>query len=132
MAGKQHLLAVQNEPCFMDVCSLYVQHGVRKSLLFCSQTLGRVEPGLAFIAQGNIEVGLQAGVLALQKDPNCGMIEYMCALIGPDIDLPLSNLIAQLNSSSLLNHIEPLVKWYPRAHLALKNQQKRLIKKENV
>ena len=128
-AGKRHLMAIYEQPYFHDMCHLYAQKGLRESLLFCCQQLGRVEPALALLVHGTLDVGLRAGALALTRNSACGMIEYLSALLGPDIDLPLSTMIGYITSLKTLEKIEHLVVWYPRARKKLIHQ-KRIIQSQ--
>ena len=125
-AGKRHLMAIHEQSYFHDMCHLYAQKGLRESLLYCCQKLGRVEPALALLVQGTLDVGLKASAMVLSRNPSSGMIEYMCALLGPDIDLPLSTMIGYITSPKTLDKIEPLVMWYPRAKAKLTHQKRNL------
>lgn len=129
LAGKRHLMAVYDQPYFHNMCNIYVQMGARESLLYCSSMLGRVEPAIALLVHGPMEVGLKAGALALSKNPSCGMIEYLSALLGPDIDLPLSTMIGYIENGKTLDKISHLVEWYPRAQKMLDKQRSRLEKR---
>ena len=82
-AGKSHLMAIHEQPYFYEICVQYAQSGMRNGLLYCSQSLGRVEPALALLQEGTLESGLHAGAPALSRNPSCGMIEYLAALLGP-------------------------------------------------
>lgn len=129
MAGKCHLMAIYDQPYFHNMCNLYVQMGARESLLHCSSMLGRVEPTIALLVNGTMDAGLQAGALALSKNPSCGVIEYLSAMLGPDIDLPLSTMIGYIDNGKTLDRISALVEWYPRAKNMLENQRNRIDKK---
>ena len=122
-------MAIYDQPYFHNMCNSYVQMGARESLLYCSSTLGRVEPAIALLVHGTMEVGLKAGALALSKNPSCGMIEYLSALLGPDIDLPLSTMIGYIENGKTLDKISHLVEWYPRAQKMLDKQRSRLEKR---
>jgi hypothetical protein len=124
-AGTRHLMAIYDQPYFHEMCHLYAQKGMRESLMYCCKKLGRVEPALALLINGTLDAGLQAGALALARNPSCGMVEYLCALMGPDIDLPLSTMIGYITDSKSLEKLEHLVVWYPRAKNMLKKQRNR-------
>ena len=123
-AGKLHLMAIHEQPYFYEMCVQYAQNGMRNSLLYCSQSLGRVEPALALLQEGTLESGLHAGALALSRNPSCGMIEYLAALIGPNIDLPLSTMLEHISNPKILDKLENLVRWYPRAYQTWKKQRR--------
>ena len=128
-AGTRHLMAIYDQPYFHKMCNLYVQQGARESLLHCCRKLGRVEPAIALLMNGTMDTGLQGGALALSRNPSCGMIEYLCAMLGPDIDLPLSTMIGYIENNKTLDRITDLVVWYPRAQRMLKKQQDIRLKK---
>ena len=119
MAGYLHLSYIQGEDFFEDFCRKYAQKGMRRSLVSLASELGRIEPVLALLTDGNIEVGLEAAALALESNPKCGVIEHMAAILGPDIDLQLSGMIKKIQDPSVVKHIEELVRWYPRAKKSL-------------
>jgi|GEM_PF-4638005 len=122
-AGQRHLMAIHEQPYFYEMCVQYAQKGMRNSLLYCAKKLGRVDPALALLQEGTLESGLHAGALALSRNPSCGMIEYLAALLGPDIDLPLSTMIEHITNPKVLDKIENLVVWYPRAKQLWKKQR---------
>ena len=126
LAGKRHLMAIYDQPYFHNMCNIYVQMGARESLLYCSSMLGRVEPAISLLVNGTMDAGLQAGALALCKNPSCGMIEYLSAMLGPDIDLPLSTMIGYIDNGKTLDRISSLIEWYPRAQKMLEKQRSRI------
>lgn len=128
-AGTRHLMAIYDQPYFHKMCNLYVQEGARESLLHCCTKLGRVEPAIALLVNGTMDAGLRAGAHALSRNPSCGMIEYLCAMLGPDIDLPLSTMIGYIQNGKTLDRIADLVEWYPRADKMLKKQRKTILQK---
>ena len=121
--GQLQLLALQDSPRFMDFCLLYVQRGARRGLVMVAEELGRVEPAIALLLEGVVEVGIEAAARALETDPNCGMIEYMAATLGPDIDPLLARLVARIHRAEVLHHVEELLRWYPRASAQFEKMQ---------
>ena len=121
--GQLQLLALQQSPRFMDFCLLYVQRGARRGLVMVAEELGRVEPAIALLLEGVVEVGIEAAARALETDPNCGVIEYMAATLGPDIDPLLARLVSRIHRADVLHQVDELLRWYPRASAQLKKMQ---------
>ena len=73
MAGYRHLSYIKDKEYFEEFCRKYAQKGMRRSLVSLASELGRIEPVLALLTDGNIEVGLEAAALALESNPRCGV-----------------------------------------------------------
>ncbi|MEC7987622.1 MAG: hypothetical protein VX278_20815 [Myxococcota bacterium] len=125
MAGYLHLSYIKDEDFFEEFCCKYAQKGMRRSLVSLASELGRIEPVLALLTDGNVEVGLEAAALALESNPRCGVIEHMAAILGPDIDLQLSSMIKKIQDPGVAKHIAELVHWYPRAKKSLQDLKRR-------
>lgn len=119
LMGSLHLTMLNNDPQFGRFCQLYADSNARRGLVQIAEELGRVEPMVALLRKEAIEVAIEAGVRALETNPNCGAIEHIAATIGPDIEPLVSRLVSRLQNDEVANHIQPLVQWYPRAALQL-------------
>ena len=113
------MVMLKDDDRFDEFCCLYADHGARRGLVLVAEELGRVGPMIALLRKEEFEVAIESAIRALETDTRCGAMEHMAATVGPDLESLLVRLVSRLDNQEVAQHIQPLVKWFPRVALQL-------------
>jgi len=117
--GWTHLVMLGDDSQFEKFCIEYARRGARRGLVLTAEELGSAIPAIALLWVGAVEVATEAAARALETNADCGVIEYMAAVVGHEFDPILTRVITHLHDPIVAEKIHHLVRWYPRAFAKL-------------
>lgn len=95
--GLRHLRASLDHPAFASICTAYAARGHVDALVELGDT-ARPELLAALAVKGHDEAFVRAAARALEADPTCPIVPFVCAARGPSARALIRRLLPRLRS----------------------------------
>ncbi len=103
--GRRHLTSALDHPAFASVCTAYAARGHVDALVDLAES-ARPEIIAALAANGHDEAFVQAAARALEADPSCPIVPYVCAARGAGVRVLIRALLPRLRSRAAAERLQ--------------------------